>query len=58
MTVAFGSTREMRWAGTAIFANAPFGLLEEECRDTSHVTVGKGRPEPLHHQPESSTFPP
>ena len=46
MTVAFGSTREMRWAGTAIFANAPFGLLEEECRDTSHVTVGKDGPNP------------
>ena len=46
MTVAFGSTREMRWAGTAIFANAPFGLLEEECRDTSQVTVGKDGPNP------------
>ena len=46
MTGAFGSTREMRWAGTAIFANAPFGLLEEECRGTSYVTVGKGGPSP------------
>ena len=41
MTVAFGSTRETRWPGTAIFANAPFSLLEEEYRDTSEVTIGK-----------------
>ena len=41
-TVAFGSTRETRWPGTAIFANAPFSLLEEEYRDTSEVTIGKG----------------
>lgn len=47
MTVAFGSTREMRWPGTAIFANAPFGLLEEECRDTSEVTVGRDGPSPF-----------
>ncbi len=46
MTVPFGSTRETRWPGTAIFANAPFGLLEEECRDTSAVTVGGGGPNP------------
>ena len=41
MTVAFGSTRETRWPGTAIFANAPFSLLEEEYRDTSEVTIAK-----------------
>ena len=46
MTVAFGSTRETRWPGTAIFANAPFSLLEEECRDTSEVTVGRDGPNP------------
>ncbi|MDE0246091.1 MAG: glutamate synthase-related protein, partial [Gammaproteobacteria bacterium] len=46
MTVPFGSTRETRWPGTAIFANAPFGLLEEECRDTSQVTVGGEGPNP------------
>ena len=46
MTVAFGSTRETRLPGTAIFANAPFSLLEDECRDTSEVTVGKDGPNP------------
>lgn len=46
MTVPFGSTRETRWPGTAIFANSPFGLLEEECRDTSEVTVGSDGPNP------------
>lgn len=46
MTVPFGSTRETRWPGTAIFANSPFGLLEEECRDTSEVTVGRDGPNP------------
>ena len=46
MTVAFGSTRETRWPGTAIFANAPFSLLDEECRDTSAITVGGNGPAP------------
>ena len=46
MTVPFGSTRETRWPGTAIFANSPFGLLQEECRDTSEVTVGRDGPNP------------
>ena len=46
MTVAFGSTRELRWPGTAIFVNAPFSLLDDECDDTSEVTVGAGGPNP------------
>ncbi len=46
MTVAFGSTRETGLTGTAIFANAPFSLLEEECRETSEVTIGKDGPNP------------
>ena len=46
ITVAFGSTREMRWPGTSIFVNAPFSLLDEECRDTSEVTVGRDGPNP------------
>ncbi len=46
MTVAFGSTRETRWPGTSIFVNAPFSLLDEECRATSEVTVGEGGPNP------------
>ncbi len=46
MTVAFGSTRETRVTGTSIFVNAPFSLLDEECRDTSEVTVGPNGPNP------------
>ena len=39
-TVPFGSTRDLRPAGTAIFANAPYALLDEETEPTSAVTVG------------------
>ena len=39
-TVPFGSTRDLRPAGTAIFANAPYALLDEETLPTSAVTVG------------------
>ncbi len=46
MTVAFGSTRDTRLSGTSLFVNAPFGLLDEECRDTSKVTVGRDGPNP------------
>lgn len=39
-TVAFGSTRDLRPAGTAIFVNAPFPPLEQEVAPASAVTVG------------------
>lgn len=39
-TVPFGSTRDLRPPGTAIFANCPYPLLDEETRPTSAVTVG------------------
>ncbi len=39
-TVAFGSTRDLRPAGTAIFVNAPFPALDEETQPTSAITVG------------------
>ncbi|MBN8280703.1 MAG: FMN-binding glutamate synthase family protein [Gammaproteobacteria bacterium] len=39
-TVAFGSTRDLKPAGTAIFVNAAFPGLDEEHRPTSPVTLG------------------
>lgn len=39
-TVAFGSTRDLRPAGTAIFVNAPFPALDEETLPTSAMTIG------------------
>ena len=39
-TVPFGSTRDLRPAGTAIFVNCPYPILDEETRPTSAVTVG------------------
>jgi glutamate synthase domain-containing protein 2 len=39
-TVPFGSTRDLRPTGTAIFVNAPYALLDEETLPTSAVTVG------------------
>jgi glutamate synthase domain-containing protein 2 len=39
-TVAFGSTRDLRPAGTAIFVNAAFPGLDDEHRPTSAVTIG------------------
>lgn len=39
-TVPFGSTRDLRQPGTAIFVNAVFPLQDEETCATSSVTVG------------------
>jgi len=39
-TVAFGSTRDLRPAGTAIFVNAAFPGLDEENRPTAALTIG------------------
>jgi glutamate synthase domain-containing protein 2 len=39
-TVPFGSTRDLRQPGTAIFVNCPYPLLDEETLPTSAVTVG------------------
>lgn len=39
-TVPFGSTRDLRQPGTAIFVNAVFPLQDEETRAASSVTVG------------------
>jgi glutamate synthase domain-containing protein 2 len=39
-TVAFGSTRDLRPAGTPIFVNAPFPALDEDVPQPSAVTIG------------------
>ena len=39
-TVAFGSTRDLRPAGTAIFVNAAFPGLDDEHQPTAAVTIG------------------
>jgi glutamate synthase domain-containing protein 2 len=49
-TVAFGSTRDLRPAGTAIFVNAPFPALDEETRAPAPVVIG-----PYCRRPYSTT---
>lgn len=39
-TVAFGSTRNLSPAGTAIFVNCPYALLDEQSEKAPAVTVG------------------
>ncbi|GMV63205.1 MAG: FMN-binding glutamate synthase family protein [Parvibaculum sp.] len=39
-TVAFGSTRDLRPAGTVTFANCPFPPLDENAADTAIVEIG------------------
>ena len=39
-TVAFGSTRDLRPVGTAIFVNAAFPALDDENTPTAPVTIG------------------
>ncbi|MDH3509728.1 MAG: FMN-binding glutamate synthase family protein [Gammaproteobacteria bacterium] len=39
-TVAFGSTRDLSKAGTAIFVNCPWPMLDEDFTGTSPVTIG------------------
>jgi len=39
-TVAFGSTRDLRPAGTVLFVNCPFPTLDDDAVDASEVTVG------------------
>ncbi len=41
-TVAFGSTRDLRPAGTVIFVNAAFPALDQETRPTAPLTIGAG----------------
>jgi glutamate synthase domain-containing protein 2 len=39
-TVAFGSTRDLRPAGTGIFVNCPYPVLEVDSSPTSALTIG------------------
>lgn len=39
-TVAFGSTRDLRPAGTVMFVNCPFPTLETDAVQTTAVTIG------------------
>jgi len=39
-TVAFGSSRDLRPAGTIYFVNCPFPTLEKDAHDTAAVTIG------------------
>ncbi|HCX65971.1 MAG TPA: FMN-binding glutamate synthase family protein, partial [Rhodobiaceae bacterium] len=39
-TVAFGSTRDLRPAGTVTFANCPFPPLDQDAADTAVVEIG------------------
>ncbi len=39
-TIAFGSTRDLRPAGTVIFVNCPYPVLEVDMAPTSALTIG------------------
>jgi glutamate synthase domain-containing protein 2 len=45
-TLAFGSTRDMRRAGTVIFLNDPWPVLETDIAEPHSVTIGPGCREP------------
>jgi len=45
-TVAFGSSRDLRPAGTVYFVNCPFPTLEEDAADPTPVTIGPYAREP------------
>jgi glutamate synthase domain-containing protein 2 len=45
-TVAFGSTRDLRPTGTAIFANCPYPTLDEDATPIGPVTIGPYVPNP------------
>ncbi len=39
-TIAFGSTRDLRPTGTALFVNCPYPTLDEDAVPTAEVTIG------------------
>ncbi|MFP5417700.1 MAG: FMN-binding glutamate synthase family protein [Gammaproteobacteria bacterium] len=45
-TVAFGSTRDLRPAGSVLFVNTPFPTLDEDAVPPHAVTIGPGCPHP------------
>jgi glutamate synthase domain-containing protein 2 len=46
-TTAFGSTRDLRPTGTALFVNCPYPTLEEDVAPTSEVTIGPFAKQPF-----------
>ncbi|MFO6466097.1 FMN-binding glutamate synthase family protein [Jannaschia sp. KMU-145] len=45
-TVAFGSTRDIRVAGTPLFVNAAFPPLDQQAAKTEPMVIGAGTPNP------------
>ena len=45
-TVAFGSSRDLRPTGTALFVNCPYPTLDEEAEPAKPVTIGAGTRHP------------
>ena len=41
-TIAFGSTQNLNFPGTPIFANCPFPILDEDAIPTKTLTIGEG----------------
>ncbi|MBU2581540.1 MAG: FMN-binding glutamate synthase family protein [Alphaproteobacteria bacterium] len=50
-TVAFGSTQNLKPAGTVIFVNCPFPTLEEDACPAPNVVIGQGCANP--YEPQS-----
>ena len=46
-TIAFGSTRDLRPAGTIMFANAPFPTLGRDAAEAEPLTIGPGARRPF-----------
>lgn len=44
--IPFGSTRDLRPAGTVLFANCPFPTLDEEAVSARPITIGEGCKKP------------
>src|SRR5271166_943428 len=49
-TVAFGSTKYIKEAGTAIFVNCPYPTLEKDIEPTPHFVIGPDCPHPYEAQ--------
>ena len=45
-TIAFGSTRDLRGVGTALFVNFPYPTQDEDAQATSAVVIGAGARHP------------
>ena len=45
-TVGFGSTKDLRPAGSILFVNCPYPTLDQEAAETSTITIGPHCPNP------------